>query len=446
MATEGTLFFWVAVWLGAAALVLVRHWRSDAGAGLIFTYVVSFAMTHWLAATLFLLPWHDARRMDYTVAGQRLTTLAVLALAAGIEIGAFLARRSRAAAGEDAGEARVGSRVVTLSILAGAGSYAVLLPLVGRLPTVGAIASTATSLVVVGVGLKCWNAWQAGHRVTMWAWLLATVAFPVVTLVGQGFLGFGFTAMLIVAAFVASFYRPRWQVVVAGALAAYVGSSVYVTYMRDRTQIRAVVWGGEAVSNRVDRLVETFGEMEWFDLRNNRHLDRIDTRLNQDFLIGAAVGQIEGRLVPLARGATMTDALIGMIPRALWPSKPTVAGSGDTVSTYTGLRFAEGTSVGVGHVMEFYVNFGEWGVVAGFYLLGVLLAVCDYRAGASLRAGLAGPFCMWYLPGLAILQLGGSFFELTTSAAAGWVVAAAFARMSRAVVESAPAPEVADRA
>ncbi len=46
------------------------------------------------------------------------------------------------------------------------------------------------------------------------------------------------------------------------------------------------------------------------------------------------------------------------IPRALWPNKPVVGGSGDLVSTYTGIRFADGTSVGIGQVLESFVNFG----------------------------------------------------------------------------------------
>ena len=32
----------------------------------------------------------------------------------------------------------------------------------------------------------------------------------------------------------------------------YLALSVYVTYMRDRTEIRASVWGGQSLSNRLD--------------------------------------------------------------------------------------------------------------------------------------------------------------------------------------------------
>ena len=62
------------------------------------------------------------------------------------------------------------------------------------------------------------------------------------TVFGQGFLGYGFAGMLTVFAFVASFYRPRWRILVLGVLLGYLGLSVYVTYMRDRR--RFVRWSG----------------------------------------------------------------------------------------------------------------------------------------------------------------------------------------------------------
>jgi hypothetical protein len=109
-----------------------------------------------------------------------------------------------------------------------------------------------------------------------------------------------------------------------------------------------------------------------------------------------------------------------MVPRALWPEKDVSAGSGDLVSYYTGMQFDEDTSVGIGSVMEFYVNFGLPGVFGGFILLGVVVLVFDERAGAHLRNGDVRTACLWYLPGISLLQVGGSLVDVTATMAAGF--------------------------
>jgi hypothetical protein len=421
---EGSLAVWLAVWGIAAAYLLVRHWRSGLGAGLVFTYVLSLSAIHWLAPAMYLLPWNFSPLLEPTVAGLRMSTLGLLGFVVGGELAALLAKRRRDPA-VPITETPVDRLLVWLYLGVGVILYGVVFPVVSALPTVAALASAASSLMVVGVALHAWNGWQAGRRVACWSWLAASAIFPLVTLVVQGFLGYGFAAMVIVAAFVASFYRPRWHVVVVGLIVAYTGMSVYVTYMRDRRDIRAVVWGGEAIGSRLDRLAATFAETEWFSVNNADHVRRVDERLNQNALVGAAIDNIGGGAVPFGRGATIADATIALVPRALWPEKPVTAGSGDLVSVYTGIGFAEGTSVGIGHVLEWYVNFGQWGVILGFIVIGGVVVYVDRGAGYYLHHGDPARFVRFFLPGLSLLQVGGSFVELTSSAAAAWIMAVA---------------------
>jgi len=254
-------------------------------------------------------------------------------------------------------------------------------------------------------------------------WLVVTLCLPLLTIVSQGFIGYGMAAATAVLAFIANFYRPRWRVLVGGLLLGYVGVCLYVTYMRDRTEIRDVVWTGQPVLARVERVWITLSSIETFDLHNYDHLVRIDDRLNQNLLLGAAVKYMDSGLAEFAQGQTLYQGVIAIIPRAIWPTKPVVAGSGSVVTQYTGIQFAEGTAVGIGHVLEAYISFGTTGVLIGFVLLGVSVGIVDDTAGARLWRGDLRGFLKWYLPGLSILQVGGSVVELTSSVAAAIVAA-----------------------
>lgn len=418
MIVDPELQFWLVVWLLGAVAILVRQWRAGGGVGLVFAYVLSFAAIHWLAAALYAMPWYSGPSQYFTLVGLRVSAIGLIAFGIGCELGAAVFSRQGGRVPVPVDGREISPRIVVCFIVSGAVFYAGISPLVAGLPTIAGLASTGAWLMIVGVIFGAWNAWQRGHRLVVWIWLAASIVFPAVTVVGQGFLGFGFAAMVVVATFIASVYRPRWHVVVAALLVGYVGLSVYVTYMRDRRDIRAVVWGGAAVGSRLDQLAETLDTMEWFDVENSEHLWRVDDRLNQNHLVGRAVESIDTGLVEPALGGTLIEAALALIPRAIWPNKPVMAGSGDLVSTYTGLTFAGDTSVGIGHVMEWYVNFTMPGVVLGFALFGTVLVYVDRSAFVWLYRGHAGRFAMWFMPGISLLVVGGSFVELTGTAAA----------------------------
>jgi hypothetical protein len=292
----------------------------------------------------------------------------------------------------------------------------------GRLPTASAIVSTGQQLVVAGLCLCCWKARRQGDFRKLAGWLLVACLMPFATLVTQGFLGYGVVALLVVLVFVSSFVRSPFTVMLVGVPLIYLGLSVFVSYMRDRNDIRASVWGGESFSERVDKMAETVETFEWFDPANPAHAQRVDDRLNQNFLVGVAAVRLS-ETDGYARGDTLWDALLALIPRAVWPDKPMQAGSGTLVSQYTGIDFADGVSVGVGQAMEFYINFGTLGVVIGFMIMGVLVTTLDWQAGEHLaRSDLHG-FVLWFLPGISLLQVGGQLVEVTPSLAASLLVA-----------------------
>src|SRR5262249_5125365 len=147
---------------------------------------------------------------------------------------------------------------------------------------------------------------------------------------------------------------PRWKIAVFGLAVGYLALSLYVTYMRDRKDIRAVVWGGEAYSSRVSTISRTLTEFEFLDIHNPDHIARIDERLNQNYLVGRAIEYLDQNPDGFAHGRTLWEAVLAVVPRAIWRDKPMVAGSGNLVTEFTGIQFVGETSVGIGHILEWY--------------------------------------------------------------------------------------------
>lgn len=447
------------LWGGAATLGLVLWltWRRGVrSAGLAFCYLLSLSVIHLVGAWIATLPGSPSENPALVAVGFRECFAGMGAFTAGVLlVEVYLFRTCRRAHSDTAptspergiyaASSPVGGRMLkrhecrapvsglpTLPgyrdklakayVFSGVLCVAVLIPVLRSVPSFGAVANCGAYLIVAGFCLGCWESWQRGNRSAFLLWLTLTLGFPLFTMLTMGFLGYGALAAIMVFAFALVLYRPRWQAGLAFAVAGYLGLSLYVTYMRDRNDLRDTVWGGEAYSARLETIKRIFFQFELFSIANEQHLQAVDGRLNQNLLVGAAVRSLDSGLVPFARGQTLADAVLAVIPRALWPGKPVRAGSPEIVTKYTGISFAEGTSVGVGQVMEFYINFGRWGVIFGFFCFGLIVRAMDWKAASCLAQGDESGFVTWFLPGLAFLQTGGSLVEVFGTAAASFVL------------------------
>jgi len=423
MEDTSDLALWLVVWMAAATAVLYGRWKSrSVGAGLVLAYLLHLWLIHWVAASFYLLPWSDFYDFELIETGFKQSAYGVLAFALGsLVLAPIMISHYRVAQ-------RLGTsysphpNLPKVYMLIGCISYPLLLSGLGRVPTVNALLAVGQYFFVVGLCLACWKAWQERHRKRLIGWFGVALLLPFITITIQGFIGFGVIAAFAVLAFVASFYRPRWQLVIAGLVLGYVGLSFFGSYMRDRSEIRAAVWGGQPWRDRVERIHETIDTLEWFNPFDNGQLARIDERLNQNHLVGAAISQL-ATSDAYAHGETIWEAILALIPRAIWPEKPIRAGSGDLVSEYTGYQFAEGTSVGIGQVMEFYINFGSMGVILGFLSMGAIITIIDLTASQRLTSGDWQGFALWYLTGMSFLQVGGSLVEVTGTAGMSIVAA-----------------------
>jgi hypothetical protein len=316
-------------------------------------------------------------------------------------------------------------RLALLYFIFGAVACFVLLPLFGKVATLTAVISSICSLIIVGACLRLWVAKESQNRRKFWSTFALLPFFPFITVVQGGFLGLGTNMALTISSFQFSQSKRRLSYYFFAPIVVFVGLSVFVNYMAVRNDIRQIVWHHRVdLADRIQITADLFTRnFEWLDLSDFRHRSAINSRLNQNGLVGAAVTRLDSGLVGHTSGGALGDMLAALIPRALWPNKPVVGGGGNFVAKFTGLRFAPGTSVGAGQVLEFYVNFGTLGVIGGFLLYGWLLGWMDLRIIEYLNKGDQRWFLFWFLIALALLQPGGNLLEIVVSAASAAVTA-----------------------
>jgi hypothetical protein len=446
MQTDVWLVALLAAWPLIGGWLLYDAWRDRRpGVGLLLAYFLSMSILHWFGGLIYALPWYDGADPDLVAIGFQQGTLGLAAFALGaLVLGPRLVKAAPAAFPE---APRFVTHRLTPAIycLLGVFFYVVMAPVLSGVPSIRTFVWSGWSLLVAGICLGSWQAWQRRNRPAMLGWALASLAPGVWMLVRDGFLSYGIAVLTVVTMFVARYFRPRWLLLAAGLVGAYGGLSLFVTYLRDRDEMRALLWfqeGGEFSS--VSFFSDMFNRFEWFDAANEEHLFRINLRLNQNMLVGTAVKYMEGGGEDYARGETFRYALEAMVPRLIWPEKTVTAGSMGLVSRFTGITFGEDTSVGMGQVLEFYVNFGTASVVVGFLLLGMVIRFVDEACGNRLARGDWRGFVTWFVPALALLQAGGALVEVTGGAAAGLVFTMILhllmPRLQTALPEEDPAP------
>ena len=150
------IILWVAAVLVVAGVRMRLHQRST---GLVLAYMANLWLIHWPAALTYLFPETAGAEAERVIIGFHYSTLGVLGFAAGaVLIAPFLVRvleppRSHSAAAE---RRLPDARLPLTYVLIGIGSYLVLTPLLGRIPTVSALVGATTQLIIAG------SVWASG--------------------------------------------------------------------------------------------------------------------------------------------------------------------------------------------------------------------------------------------------------------------------------------------
>ncbi len=411
----------------AAGLVVLQRWnKKDYNVGLTILFLANLFLIHWAGAVVHILPWYENIDFERTLSGFRLTTYGILAFVFGCFAISMVRKRIVRAAltVETSNVIDMKNLHFTSMFYAVFGILSAFAFFIGlkRVPSIGALASVGISMIVVGFCLICWYSLIKRDYKQLTVWLGLSLMFPFLTVVGLGFLGFGVALTLIVYVFVARFIRLDLKLVLGILLFAYMSVSFYQNYMRDRTDLRGVLWEQEGgIQAGINQLKLTLSNFELFNPFDETQLDRINVRMNQNVLIGASVDYLDFSDA-YARGETMIDSFIALVPRIIWPEKPFKLGGSELVSKYTGITFEEGTTIAMGQVMELYVNFGALGVIVGFFVLGMILTLVDTKAAAALTKCEWNHFALWFLPSLPLLDSHATFAQLVSTVAASVIL------------------------
>jgi hypothetical protein len=425
------------IWLltGIGLCLVVSQGRGSVGLPL--AYFVGLSLIHVPGAMLYF----DGDDIDSTAVattvGFQQTIIGMVAFLGGVLLARyafvqtvneqFPAKQSRKFSAQEL--SRI-DRLVRLYLWIGAAVCFVAGPVIGAIPSATAIFSPLGSLLIVGACLRLWVAREQRSQLKFWSTLALLPLLPLATVVQGGFIGFGIYWTVAIAAFFFATSRSKAAYVLVTPAVFFVGLSIFVNYAAARDDIRRLVWYEQvSIGDRLERIADVFQNFMWLDLSDPRHRGAIDARLNQNVLIGVAVDQLQSGAVEYASGATVGNVILALVPRALWPDKPAIGGGGTIVHDFTGIEFAEGTSVGAGQVFEFYVNFGTLGVICGFLLYGFLIGRLDFLAKKCLDRGDQRRFLFFFLICLDLLQPGGNLLEIVAGAAASAITAYGLGRV-----------------
>src|SRR5262249_17239305 len=151
-------------------------------------------------------PWADLPESDFVALGFQQSTygIASFALGAGL-LGTRVGKAIVAKADETSGFAS--ADLPRIYIIIGVVFYFALAPVLGHSPGLHLFPAIGSQFVIVGCWLSCWRAWHKSGQAALMKAVAPVLLIPFVTVVVQGFLGYGIIALSIVIFFCTQFFR-----------------------------------------------------------------------------------------------------------------------------------------------------------------------------------------------------------------------------------------------
>lgn len=415
----------------AALWVLLALLRADRlSLGLPFAYLASLLLIHVPGAYAHLVSGQSLAGDKEASIGIGYTAVGAVFFVGGVWLARVKTPAAVVLAGRGGGDPRRRASF-SLFCLLGGWLFVYGLAMFRSVPSIGAVIDRGAAVWLLGVMLGLRGALQARNLRAALPWGAALVIYSALSLILGGFLGYGSTAAIIATAVLAVEARSHWRTMAGVVVAIILGISLFTSYFEQRTAIRAAVWGGASMEQRLRPIEGVFTNLHLFDPNRSDDISALDLRLNQNYFVGLSAERIQSGESRFLNGRSIWEGFLSLVPRILWPEKPVFGGSPKIVAEMTGLHLSTTTSFGVGNVMEFYINFGLSGVAAGFVLLGWLLGRLDLEAAAAERAGDFGSAIVFFLPAAALIQPNGSIVEMTGGGAAALLAAFAWSFLWR---------------
>ncbi|MCS4034715.1 hypothetical protein GGQ02_003125 [Salinibacter ruber] len=413
------------LWLGVAVgIIWIQEKREGIPhIGLTLGYVGYLWQLHWTGGVI-QLPESPLPQSEVAIDGFMESLWAIMAFAIGSGIVTLSARQlDQAIFLKSSSEYYRLSKKYAPIILAGGALFAYIISFspIMQIPSITSIISAGKKLLLVSLYLYGLFGIEEKDIGKICIVLIIIAIIPFITVIQGGFLFFGAFMSSVVLVLLAKRYAPKWHLIAVIPVFLFFGLSLFMSYQEEEQAIRSIVWGGGELEERVAVTGRIFENPEWFDPTKEYQLAHIQGRMSQNLLLGQAISRTTRR-GNYGEGETIKEAFLSVIPRAIWPEKPAVAGGHELASKYTGRSFYGNTSVGVGHVMELYVNFGRIGVIFGFLAIGMIVAYVDIKAGRALLEGRWGDLTIWLLVGIPLLLASQPIGNIPNQMVAGFIV------------------------
>lgn len=420
------------LWIALFVMLLARAWFGKTlVAGLGICHLFNLAIIHFFTE-FFVGDSNELSLVDRLVGqnGYKVTGIAILGL-----IIAFLCTQIFKRFIWDPQKYKASSKtqylpnenIPLLAVLYGLITYFILTRVLSFIPSITSILSSGLALATTGISAFYFIIFKKYGPVSALAASSLSVFFPIFTLLLGGFMGFGVFAVLSLLCFMIAFHKPRWQIVLVTPFVFFMGLSLYPSYMKARVDIRKKVWGESDYSERVSATLEGLLEnWQWFDPTDPDQLVSMNDRLNQNILVGYSYDYLRGGSAEFANGETLMNGVLALIPRFIWTDKNIKAGSGQMVTKYAGIVVPESTSIGIGNVMELYINFGLNGVFFGFFIIGTAIYWFDEISGVALEINNFQLFFLFFIMAQSFMNVIGSFVEWGPSLVGGYLLTLLF--------------------